>query len=234
MSPPEGRVTAVVLAAGRGDRAGSEVPKQFLEIARRPMLAHSLSALSASDSVDAIVVVLPEQRPSFIEEELKIPKIASVTDGAETRQGSLAEGLVCLPEGTSVVLVHDAARPLLTKALIDRVLGGLDEFFDGAICALPVDDALKEVTIDEEVVGNLPRRGAWRAQTPQVFSRRPLEEALALADAEQRVCDDCSEMLLRAGFRVRAVMGEPWNLKVTTKADLNFAEAILLSRREET
>jgi 2-C-methyl-D-erythritol 4-phosphate cytidylyltransferase len=233
MSRPEGRVTAVLLAAGRGDRAGGEVPKQFLEIARRPMLAHSLSALAASDSVDAIVVVLPEQRPSFIEDELKIPKIASLTVGAETRQGSLAEGLVCLPGETTVVLVHDAARPLLTTALIDRVQGGLDESFDGAICALPVDDALKEVTLDGEIVGNLPRRGAWRAQTPQVFSRGPLEEALALADAEQRVCDDCSEMLLRAGFRVRAVKGEPWNLKVTTKADLNLAEAILLSRREE-
>jgi 2-C-methyl-D-erythritol 4-phosphate cytidylyltransferase len=230
MSRPEGRVSAVLLAGGRGDRAGGDVPKQFLDIAGRPMLSHSLTALVASDLISSVVVVLPEDRPSFIEDDLKQAKIASITVGGETRQASLAEGLVCLPEDTSVVLVHDAARPLITQGLVNRILAALDDSLDGVICALPLDDALKEVTLDGEVVGNLPRRGAWRAQTPQVFSRSALEEALALADAEQRICDDCSEMLIRAGFRVRAVSGEPWNLKVTTKADLNLAERILLSR----
>jgi 2-C-methyl-D-erythritol 4-phosphate cytidylyltransferase len=230
MIRPSGRVTAVLLAAGSGDRAGGDVPKQFLDLAGQPMLAHPLGALSASESIASIVVVLPEARPPFIEEELKLPKITSLAVGGATRQASLAEGLVCLPEDSSIVLVHDAARPLLTTGLIERVLDGLEESVDGAICAVPLDDALKEVTADGEVVGNLPRRGAWRAQTPQVFSRKSLDEALALADSEQRICDDCSEMLIRAGFRVRAVKGEPWNIKVTTKADLNLAEKILMSR----
>jgi 2-C-methyl-D-erythritol 4-phosphate cytidylyltransferase len=93
-----------------------------------------------------------------------------------------------------------------------------------------MEDALKEVTDEGEVVGGVPRRGKWRAQTPQVFERAALEESLSKADAQGRVCEDCSEMLVRAGYRVRVIAGDASNIKVTTTADLNLAEKLLAAR----
>lgn len=225
-----GTATAVLLAAGAGERAGGDLPKQFLQLGDRPMMSHSLAALAGADEVASIVVVLPSERPSFIEDELNHEKITSIAEGGPTRQASLAEGLICIPDEASVVLVHDAARPLLTTGLTSRVLNGLSDHFDGAISAIRMEDALKEVTGVGEVVRGLPRRGLWRAQTPQAFERSALEDSLSRADAEGRVCEDCSEMLVRSGYRIRAVPGEVSNLKVTTMADLKLAETLLGAR----
>ena len=229
MSRP-GPVTAVLLAAGAGERAGADLPKQFLQVGDRPMVSRALNALASADQVESVVVVLPADRPPFIEEELNQPKVTSLTVGGATRQASLAEGLICIPDETSVVVVHDAARPLVTSSVIDRVLDGLDEEFLGAISAIRLDDALKEVTEGGEVVASLPRRSLYRAQTPQAFDRSALEDSLARADAEGRVCEDCSEMLIRSGYRVRFVPGEAWNLKITTMADFHLAETLLAGR----
>jgi 2-C-methyl-D-erythritol 4-phosphate cytidylyltransferase len=136
-------VTAVILAGGSGERFGSPVVKQFLDLAGRPMLAHALLAFEQSPRVTATVVVLPRERPAFVDDELTgFPKVWSVTDGGPTRQASLGEGLICLPDGTDIVLVHDAARPAVQLSLIARVIGGLDDAYDGAGPALPVEDAL--------------------------------------------------------------------------------------------
>ena len=225
-----GPVTAVLLAAGLGERAGSDLPKQFLELGDRPMISHSLAALAATDLITSIVVVLPAERPSFVEDELQIEKVTAITDGGPSRQASLAEGLICIPDEASIVLVHDAARPLISTGLARRVIAGLDDQFQGSISAIRMEDALKEVTDEGEVVGGLPRRGKWRAQTPQVFERAALEESLSRADAEGRICEDCSEMLVRGGYRVRVVPGDASNIKVTTMADLNLAERLLAAR----
>jgi 2-C-methyl-D-erythritol 4-phosphate cytidylyltransferase len=220
-------VTAVVLAGGSGERLGSTVPKQFIDLGGRPVLTHALLAFEATDEVDATVVVLPDERPAFIDRELLLPKITSVTAGGPTRQASLGEGLICLPDETDVVLVHDAARPLVEPALIRRVIDGIDASHDGAIPAVPVADALKEVTAEGLVVGRRPRVGVWRAQTPQGFRRECIEDALARADSDGVVCEDCSEMAVRAGYRVQVVAGDPRNLKVTRKEDLRLIEALL-------
>jgi len=225
-----GFVTAVVLAGGKGARMGQELPKQFLDLGGRPVLLHSLEALESCRDVDATVVVLPDTRPSFIDSEIDLPKVCSVAIGGETRQSSLSQGLVCLPEQTDVVLVQDAARPLVTRALISKVLSGIDGAFHGAIAALPMEDAIKEVAESDEILGSKTKQGLWRAQTPQVFLRASLEDALARADANGIETEDCSELLVRAGYRVKAIEGDPSNIKVTRPEDLRICESILASR----
>jgi 2-C-methyl-D-erythritol 4-phosphate cytidylyltransferase len=223
-------VSALVLAAGRGERFGRETAKQFLDLAGRPVVSHSVDSMRASDLVDSIVVVVPANRPSWIESELPGPKVCSVVEGGAVRQASLAEGILCLPDETEVVVVHDAARPLAGIGLLERVLAGLDATVDGSVPALPIDDAVKEVSGDGLILSNRPREGIWRVQTPQAFDRSALEESLDWADAQGLVCDDCSEMLVRNGRQVRVVMGDPRNLKLTTREDFAFCEALIRGR----
>ena len=227
-----GPVTAVVLGGGAGSRFGSETPKQFFDLAGRPMFHHCLEALSNSPEVDAIVLVLPASGDEF--ESYEGPKMSAVVSGGATRQDSLSEGLVCIAEEVAVVLVHDAARPLLTPNLVSKVLAGLGPGVDGAIAALPVEDALKEVSADGLLLGGRPRAGVWRAQTPQAFIRDVLEDALVRSQAEGRYADDCSEMVIRAGGVVRAVPGDPANVKVTTAADLRLCESLLAGKQPQT
>lgn len=224
-------VTAIVLAGGTGERLGGEVPKQFLDLAGDPMLVHSLSTFQGSKPVDAVVVVLPESRPRFIDQMIAMPKVCSVTNGGETRQASLGQGLHCLPDETDVVMVHDAARPLMRDSLVHRVLEGLTGSVHGAIPGIPIEDSMKEISLSKQVLRTRSREGIWRAQTPQAFLRGPLEDSLARADAEYFVADDCSELLLRAGYTVVAVEGDAWNLKVTRPLDLALCERILESRK---
>lgn len=223
-------VTAVLLGGGRGKRTGDETPKQFLDLAGRPMVAHALGTLDASPRVSAVVVVLPEDRPRFVEEHLDKEKLVSIATGGPTRQASLSCGLECLPEDTAIVLVHDAARPLVTNMLIEKALDGFDGGCHGVVCAIRADDAIKEVSEDGDVLAARNREGLWRAQTPQVFLRDSLEDALARADADGIEVEDCSELLTRVGYRVRIVEGDPWNLKVTRPTDIALAEAILTAR----
>ncbi len=231
-------VTAILLAAGEGRRATNGVhaerpkPKQFLELAGEPMLLHPLRCLDSHPWIDSIVVVLPAERDRSIDQAIALPKVCSVIDGGETRQASLGAGLICIPDETAIVVVHDAARPLLQPLQLDSAIEALDGSCEGAMCAIRVDDALKEVSQESVLLRSLPRTGVWRAQTPQAFERGPLEEALVAADASGVLAEDCSELLLRSGFKVRVVEGDASNLKVTFANDLVLAESLLSARAE--
>jgi 2-C-methyl-D-erythritol 4-phosphate cytidylyltransferase len=220
-------VAAIILAAGRGDRVGGQTPKQFLDLGGHLLMQHSLLAFESCDRVDSIVLVLPRDRPRRADQAADLPKVIAVTNGGETRQASVGQGLICIPGDASVVVVHDAARPLVREPLIRKVADALTQDWDGVAAAVEVEDALKEVSSEGELLGARPRAGLWRAQTPQVFRREALEESLARADAEGASYEDCSEMVRRAGYRVRVVEGDPSNLKVTRRADLALCESIL-------
>jgi 2-C-methyl-D-erythritol 4-phosphate cytidylyltransferase len=218
---------AVVVAAGRGERLGLDRPKAFAKLGGRPLLAESLGRLEGSDWVDSIVVVAPEEweEPSILlAEEIGAGKVTVCVAGGATRVESVRAGVAEIGAEALVVLVHDAARPLLVAEVVERVLAPLGEGWDGAVPALPVADTLKRAADDGTVLETVDRTGLHAVQTPQAFLAPVLREALAgdLVEAS-----DCAALVERRGGRVRVVEGDPRLLKVTTQADLDFVESLL-------
>jgi 2-C-methyl-D-erythritol 4-phosphate cytidylyltransferase len=218
---------AVVVAAGRGDRLRLDRPKAFAKLGGRPLLAESLERLEGSNWVDSIVVVAPEEweEPSILlAEEIGAGKVTACVAGGATRVESVRAGVAEIGAEALVVLVHDAARPLLVAEVVERVLAPLGEGWDGAVPALPMADTLKRAAEDGTVLETVDRTGLHAIQTPQAFLAAVLREALTgdLADAS-----DCAALVERRGGRVRVVEGDRRLLKVTTQADLDFVQSLL-------
>jgi 2-C-methyl-D-erythritol 4-phosphate cytidylyltransferase len=207
---------ALVVAAGRGERLGSEGPKAFVVLAGRPMLDWSLAALAAVPAIERVVVALPPGVPT--------PPGAIGVEGGEHREHSVLAALRAAPPA-DVVLVHDAARPLVTPGLVRDVLAALDGA-DGAIAAAPVTDTVKEAAGDR-VVRTLDRRALWAVQTPQAFRRDVLERALAAGPEALAAATDDASLVEAVGGTVRVVPAPRENLKVTTALDLQVAELLL-------
>ena len=234
MTPDQVRgLWAVVPAAGRGTRFGGEVPKQYLEVAGEPLLAHTLRALLAHPKVQGSVVVLAEgddRWPGWAEFAGK-PLRTCV--GGEARADSVLAGLAALPDDVRAddfVLVHDAARPNLSPTDLDQLLerGRADPV--GAILAAPVRDTLKRSGDDGGIDRTEPRERLWRALTPQLFRRLQLARALETArDAGIAITDE-SMAMERQGHRPLLVEGAGDNIKVTTPADLAYFEFLLKGR----
>jgi 2-C-methyl-D-erythritol 4-phosphate cytidylyltransferase len=219
-------VWAILVAAGRGERLGSGQPKAFAKLGELPLLAEPLRRLDDSDWVDAVVVVAPpgwEEPAILLAEELGCAKVRACVPGADTRAGSVRNGLAEVPDDAAAVLVHDAARPLLSEDVIERVLAPLAEGWDGVVPGLPVADTLKRVGGDGGVEGTVARDGLWAVQTPQAF---PVE-ALRRAAAGGGDATDCAGLVEAAGGRVKVVPGDPLLLKVTTADDLARVAALL-------
>jgi 2-C-methyl-D-erythritol 4-phosphate cytidylyltransferase len=218
---------AVIVAAGRGDRLGLDRPKAFAKLKGRPLLAESLERLEASEWVEAIVLVAPpewEEPSILVAEEIGAGKITACVPGGETRAESVRAGVAEVESDALVVLVHDAARPVLPEEVVERVLAPLGEGWDGAIPALPVADTLKRAAEDGSVVETVDRAGLRAVQTPQAFLAPVLREALA---GDLGGASDCATLVERRGGRVRVVEGDRRLLKVTTRADLAFVETLL-------
>jgi 2-C-methyl-D-erythritol 4-phosphate cytidylyltransferase len=222
-----GSTWALLVAAGAGERLGLDRPKAFAELRGRPLLAESLERLDLCPWVDAIVVAAPpgwEEPVILLSEELAASKVVSCVSGGSTRAESVRAALADVDEEAAlVVLVHDAARPLVDDAVVERLLRPLGEGFDGAVPTLPVPDTVKRVT-GGVVVETVPRDDLVGAQTPQAFLAPTLRQAFAgeVADAT-----DCASLVERSGGRIAAVEGDPRLLKVTTGADLALVEALL-------
>ena len=218
---------AVVAAAGRGDRLGLDRPKAFAKLNGRPLLAESLERLEDSEWVDAIVVVAPEEweEPSILlAEEIGAGKLTACVTGGASRAASVRAGLAEVPEDALVVLVHDAARPLLPAEVVERVLTPLGEGWDGAVPALPVADTLKRAGDDGTVLETVDRSGLHAVQTPQAFLASVLREALA---GELQSATDCAGLVEKRGGRIRLVEGDRRLVKVTTQADLELVSSWL-------
>jgi 2-C-methyl-D-erythritol 4-phosphate cytidylyltransferase len=215
---------AILLCAGKGERLGAGMEKALVPLAGRPLFGWSLEALERCDAVHGIVMVGP---PRALQERLAATavtprKIVAWTEGGRERQQSVARGLAVLPADCTHVAVHDAARALVTPAVIARVIGDALRF-GAAIAAVPLADTLKRVSL-EVIDTTVPRQGLWCAQTPQVFRRDWLEAAHAAATA---VATDDAALVEALGHPVRVSAGEPLNFKVTTAQDLALAGAWL-------
>jgi 2-C-methyl-D-erythritol 4-phosphate cytidylyltransferase len=219
-------VWAILAAAGSGERLGADRPKAFVRLGDRPLLAESLERLDASAWVDAIVVAAPpgwEEPSILLAEELGCSKVNSCVTGGETRGESVRLALAEVPDEAAVVLVHDAARPVLDDAVIERVLTALNEGWDGAVPALPIADTVKRVDGDR-VAETLDRDQLRAAQTPQAFVADVLRDAYA-GDAGR--ASDCASLVEARGGRVKIVPGDPRLLKITDAEDLDRVAALL-------
>jgi 2-C-methyl-D-erythritol 4-phosphate cytidylyltransferase len=212
-------VWAILVAAGRGERLGLEHPKAFAKLGEDPLLAEPLRRLEDSDWIDGIVVVAPpgwEEPAILLAEELGCGKANACVAGGATRADSVRAGLAEVPEDALVVLVHDAARPLVSDDVIGRVLAPLSEGWDGVVPGLPVTDTLKRVGSDGGILETVAREELYAVQTPQAFLAPVLRRAVA-GDAD---ATDCAAFVEAAGGRVKVVQGDPRLLKVTTADDL--------------
>jgi 2-C-methyl-D-erythritol 4-phosphate cytidylyltransferase len=217
-------VWAVLAAAGSGERLGADRPKAFIRLGGQPLLAESLARLDASDWIDAIVVAAPpgwEGPAILLAEELGCSKVSACVTGGVTRADSVRLGVADVPQDAAVVVVHDAARPLLDDAVVERVLAPLSEGWDGAVPALPLADTVKRVD-GVRIVETLPREHLRAVQTPQAFVADVLRGALIGSD-----WTDCAAAVEAAGGNVRVVDGDPRLEKVTDATDLERLAALL-------
>jgi len=227
------KALVILVAAGRGERMGADQPKAFVLVAGQPMLLHAARAFDDAPSVDGIVAVVPADRIGTAREMLvAVRALRDVVAGGDRRQDSVQRGLEALPPGfDGVVLVHDAARPLVEVELIESVVRAASEH-DAALPVLGLVDTVKRLR-DDRVVETLDRSELGAAQTPQGFRVALLRRAYDLAYRDDVVLTDESMAVERLGEPVVAVMGSARNRKLTTPEDLAWAESLLRSEGRE-
>jgi 2-C-methyl-D-erythritol 4-phosphate cytidylyltransferase len=242
-------VGAIVVAAGRGTRFGGETPKQFLPIGGVPMVLRALRPFASHRDVRHIALVLPPdfaaQPPAFLNDLLAStppsPRAAgdklspsspsscalTIVSGGTHRGDSVRAGIMALPVECTIVLVHDGARPFVDSRTIDAVIECARQG-EAAVPAVPLSETLKEAVADDptRISRTRPRERLWRAQTPQGFPRRVLEEAHARAARLGRRATDDSALVEAMGFPVRLVPGLSTNIKITTPEDFALAELL--------
>jgi 2-C-methyl-D-erythritol 4-phosphate cytidylyltransferase len=207
-------VVGIVPAGGSGERLGADRPKAFVVCAGRPLIEWSLEVLGSV--CDRVVVAAPDghyEGPDRVR-------------GGDSRSASVRNALAAAPEA-DVVVVHDAARPLVTRELVERCLAALEPGVDGAIAAVPMTDTVKEAAPDGRVMKTLDRSALWSIQTPQVFRADVLRSALERDAAALAAATDDASLVEEAGGVVHVVESFPENIKITRASDLHIAEALL-------
>ena len=223
-------IAAIIVAAGEGRRMDTAIPKQFLPLSHRPVLAHTVLKFEDCDIVDQICVVASAQdletcRKQVLE-PLDLHTPVKLVVGGEVRQASVQKGLEALPTETNWVVVHDGVRPFVSPEQIRACIDGARD--NGAcILGIPITETLKKVTASGEIETTLKREILWRAQTPQVFAFEMLCHAHRMAADEGFVGTDDAVLVERLGQRVAIIPGSRFNIKITTPEDLALSEFIL-------
>jgi 2-C-methyl-D-erythritol 4-phosphate cytidylyltransferase len=224
-------VGVIIVAAGSGSRAGSQELKQFRWVAGKPMLLHSIQTFQARTDVAMVVCVLPREYvgdpPPWIFQSDAERLLLSV--GGRERSESVANGLEDLPSECEIVVIHDAARPLVTSETIGRVIDEARQGH-GAVAAIQVIDTLKRVDSNGKVVETVDRFGLWRAQTPQAFPRKAIERAHREAREAARIATDDAALCEQIGLPVVVVRGSERAQKITEENDFALVEALSIFR----
>ena len=224
------RVNAVIVAAGKGERMATLLPKPFLPVAGVPLLIHTLRSLARSALITRMIVVVAPEREAFCRDLLDsygpFGMPLRLVQGGPERQDSVRLGLAALHPDCEIVVIHDAARPLITAEIIDRSVTAAAET-GGALVAVPARDTLKRVGRDGVVVETVSRQELWLAQTPQTFQVPLIREAHARALTEGVLATDDAALVERMGGKVQVVLGDARNFKITTPEDLRLAEVLL-------
>ena len=223
-------VYALIVAGGRGTRLVSAIPKQYLLLAGVPILVRTLRAFDRCDVIDRLVVVVPSTEIASVRDTMITPvalrKSVAIVAGGPRRQDSVFNGLAAIDSAASMVVIHDAVRPLVTCESITNCVN-VARAHGACILALPVWDTLKRISDDGRIEATLPRERLWRAQTPQAFRADLIRRAHERARQEQVLGTDDACLVERLGETVHIVPGNRRNLKITTAEDLVIAEALL-------
>jgi 2-C-methyl-D-erythritol 4-phosphate cytidylyltransferase len=226
----------VVPAAGSGARFGAGLPKQYQSLAGRPLIAQTLMRLLAHPSIEGAMVALAPDDRHWATLALRFDKPLLTCAGGADRADSVLAALRALPATVAddaLVLVHDAARPCIRHADLDRLIDAAQDDLVGALLALPLRDTLKRADAQARVLATEPRERLWRAQTPQAFRRGALTRALELAHGDGAAITDESMAMERIGLQPLLVEASEDNIKVTVAADLALAGRILAMQRNE-
>ena len=230
-----GKFTAIVLAAGKGSRMQSDIPKQFMELAGKPVVYYSLHAFEASP-VDDIILVTGREDVAYCENEIvkkyHFNKVRTVVEGGSQRYWSVKNGLAAAKDA-EYVLIHDGARPCIDQKLIGRCL---QELQNGYCCTagMPVKDTIKVVDGAHFGIDTPPRDTLWQIQTPQCFPYEKIVSAYEKMEqsGDSDITDDTMIIERYLGVRTKVILGDYCNLKITTPEDLNLAEIFLRKMNE--
>jgi len=231
------KVTAIITAAGKGKRMLHSVPKHFIRLEDKPVLAYTLDVFERCPDVNQVLVVSRSGEENYclkeVVEKYGYKKVLKIVIGGDRRQDSVYNGIKELDEDTDIVLVHDGVRPFVSQNTLSEAIK-LAIFADGVVTAVPVKDTIKYVGDDGIIRATPDRSSLWHAQTPQVFKRRILEEAYVRAYNDKYSGTDESSLVERLGYKVKIVEGTADNIKITTKEDLLFAEVILMMHKKKS
>ena len=221
------KVGAIIPAAGRGERIGASVAKQFLEIQGEPLLHHTLNVFNSCKLIDYVVLVMPQSDIEAVGKDWlsKYQIIQEVVIGGEQRQDSVFNGFNSLEKETDIVVVHDGVRPFTTPQMITATVEAAQQQ-GAAITAIPVSDTVKQAA-DGFVKQTLSRDGLWRVQTPQAFQCGLLQQAFKKAKKDSYYGTDEGSLVEYLGERVKIVPGSELNIKITRKEDLVLGESLL-------
>lgn len=223
------KTSAVIAAAGRGKRMGLDMNKQYVEVLGQPILAMTIQRFENCSHIDEIVIVANENEIEYCKESIVdkfgFKKVKAVIPGGETRQQSVFRGLSQVSEDCGIVLIHDGARPFILEESIMACINAAAEYGSGC-AAVPVKDTVKLADADGFVDRTIDRSGLWQIQTPQAFEFGLIMDAHRRALSEGFDGTDDAMLVEKLGGKVKLVMSDYYNIKITTREDLIFAEAI--------
>ena len=225
--------TAVIVAAGKGRRMGTEISKQFLPLCGKEILAHTVEKFEKAACIRDIILVTGEdalQDVRQMAQEYGWKKIISVTEGGRERQDSVFLGLQQVPQDTEIVLIHDGVRPFVTEEILERSIAAAKET-GGCVAGVPAKDTIKVCDAEGFAIATPDRSTLRQIQTPQTFRRKEILAAYEKAKADGFLGTDDASVAEYSGYPVRVIMGSYRNIKITTKEDLLIGAAFL---KEET
>jgi 2-C-methyl-D-erythritol 4-phosphate cytidylyltransferase len=227
------KAAVIITAGGLGKRFGEgidKLPKQFIPLSNKPIIAHSIETFESSNLIKEIILVVPDNWVEYaqaqIVDKFNIKKVSNIISGGAERQESVGKGFGTLSTKPDIVAVHDGARPFVSLEIIEEVIRQAADS-GGAIAAIPATDTIKESSSEHIIEKTVARNKIWFAQTPQAFKHEILLEAFEKASEEGYLGTDEAELVERIGREVKLVLGSKNNMKITTPEDLDLGELIL-------
>lgn len=219
----------IIPAAGIGSRMECDINKQYILLQNKPLLVHTIEKFEKCEFIDGIILVLKDDEIEYCKENIVnrygFKKVLKIINGGQERQDSVYNGIKAIEE-CEIVLVHDGARPFIKDKIIEDSINGAIKY-DACVVGVPLKDTVKVVDNDNNIMNTPDRSTLWAVQTPQSFKYKVIKKAYDKAYEDNISGTDDSVLVENLGIKVKMIMGDYNNIKITTKEDLNFAEAIL-------